>query len=192
MSNTNPFTDLLPSRGSPYSQSSVVSWSHYNDPIDGTVAGNSHIWGDASATTQMASINAIVQAAANAGLDTHDTALLLSIAYVESGFNPSAAAGTTSATGLGQFINRTGASYGLTPDNRWDLNAQAQAVVNYFIASANKADSRGQGAASIYAYWHDGLGSSGAGPGLKISNDQVMPLVSRFETALNQVAAWGQ
>ena len=194
MSGTNPFANLLASRpGAPYSQSSVVSWSHYNDPIAGTVAGNSHIWGDASETTQMASVNALIQAAANAGLSTSDTATLLSIVYVESGFNPSAAAGTTSASGLGQFIKDTGASYGLTSANRWDVNAQAQAAVGYFIAAANKADSRGQGDASIYAYWHDGLGSSGnAGAGFTISNNRVMPLVSQFETALNQAAVWGQ
>lgn len=141
----------------------------------------------------MASINALVQAAANAGLDTNDTALLLSIAYVESGFNPSAAAGTTSASGLGQFIKSTGASYGSTPANMWDVNAQAQAAVDNFIASASKANSRGQGDASIYAHWHDGLGSSGnTGVGFTISNNRVMPLVSQFEAALNQAAVWGQ
>ena len=191
MSNINSFSNLLASSpGRAYPQSQVVHWSHYNDPIvtgPGTVAGNSHIWGDASATAQMASINALIQAAANAGLDTNETALLLSIAYVESGFNPEAAAGTTSASGLGQFINATGASYGLTSANMWNVNAQAQAAVDYFIDCSNKAANRGQDTSSIYAYWHDGLGTSGiAGAGYTISNNQVMPLVSQFETALNQ------
>jgi IS66 C-terminal element/Transglycosylase SLT domain len=135
MSNTNPFAGLLASRGPAYRQSQISELSHYDDPIVGTVAGNSHVWGDASATTWMESINALIQAAGNAGLDTNHTALLLSIVRVESGLNPSAAAGTTSASGLGQLIDKTGASFGLTPANMWDVNAQAQAAVDLLMYS---------------------------------------------------------
>jgi hypothetical protein len=44
---------IVQNRGAAYRDSQIVRWSHYNDPIDtsaGRVAGNSRIWGDASAT----------------------------------------------------------------------------------------------------------------------------------------------
>jgi putative chitinase len=54
---------------------------------------------------------------------------VLAIAHTESGFNPDAAAGTTSASGLGQFVDKTGEAYSLNDNNRWDVNAQADSLV---------------------------------------------------------------
>ncbi|MBU6449680.1 MAG: transglycosylase SLT domain-containing protein [Rhodospirillales bacterium] len=148
------------------------------------MAGNSRIWGDASTATQTAAIDAIIQAAAAHNLNTSDTALLLSIVKHESGFNPDAAAGTTSASGLGQFTNSTGAEYGITAANRWNVTAQAKAAVSYFIASKNAAIKAGLDSGHIYAFWHDGINSGGTGVGARISTEEVMPNVGVFQTYL--------
>lgn len=58
------------------------------------------------------------QQARNPGMTLDQEAMVLAIAYVESGFNPDAAAGITGAKGLGQFIRKTGASCGLTDSSR--------------------------------------------------------------------------
>jgi hypothetical protein len=178
-------SDLFGSRGPAYDKPAAVS--HYNDPIltsKGTLAGNSRIWGDAPIATQTAAINALTQAAAAQNLTTGDTALLLSIVRYESGFNPDAAAGTTSASGLGQFTDSTGAGYGITASNRWDISAQIKATVDYFVAVKNKAATLGLDSSHIYALWHDGINSKGYGPGFAYSQADVMPKVGAFQTYL--------
>ena len=108
------YSELIQKKG--YAYKTVESYSHYNDPIDRAddrAAGTSRIWGDASEAVQKRAIDALIKASQQAGLDTRQTAHVLAIARVESGFNPDAAAGTTSAHGLGQFINKTGAHYGI-------------------------------------------------------------------------------
>jgi Type VI secretion system/phage-baseplate injector OB domain/Transglycosylase SLT domain len=176
---------LVTKKGAAYRDEQVVSYSHYNDPIDtsnGRLAGNSRVWGDAPPATQQASINALVNESKAAGLSKHDTAMVLAIARVESGFNPDAAAGTTSAAGLGQFVNRTGKAYGLTDENRWDVNAQAKALVQHYADNKKLATARGQGDAYIYKYHHDG--PSGEYGGLGISENKVLPLAKQFESML--------
>lgn len=88
-------------RGPAYRDDQVdLRYSRYNDPIDrspGRFAGNSHIHGDASPEVQAAVMDAIVDAAQRAGLDDKETAYVLATARFESGFNPDAAAGPTSA-----------------------------------------------------------------------------------------------
>ena len=176
---------ITPTRGPAY-HNVDSSKSYYSDPIDrfpGRLAGRSRIWGDASPEVQRAGIDAIVKAARDKGLSTHDTALALAVAYHESGFNPDAAAGTSTATGLGQFIDNTGKDYGLTDNNRWNTDDQAKALVNYFVYNRDLAAKRGLGEEYIYKFHHDGpAGESG---GLKISQNEVMPLVPGFEKALN-------
>jgi putative chitinase len=174
-------------RGAAYRESQVADWSHYDDPLDtsnGRLAGNSRIWGDASAVTQNASIEALINSAASAGLTNHQTAMVLAIAHTESGFNPDAAAGTTSASGLGQFVDKTGEAYSLNDNNRWDLNAQADSLVMHFLDNQAIAQSRAQGDEYIYKYHHDGPSRDYGG--LAISTRVVMPLVNTYETILNR------
>lgn len=129
---TSPFSTLFSPKNHVYSSSQVTDNSYYDDPItfDGTggVIGNSRISGDASAATQEASINAVIQAAASAELDAYDTALLLSILRHESGFNPDAAAGPTSATGLGQFTDATRTTFGLDDADMWNPSANQREI----------------------------------------------------------------
>jgi len=164
-----------------------VRWSHYDNAIDrspGRAAGNSRIWGDAPAATQAAAIEALVRASQAAHLDNHQTALVLAIARTESGFNPDAAAGTTSASGLGQFVDRTAAAYGLGNANRWNVDAQAAALVHHFLDNQRLAQSRHQGDEYIYKYHHDGPSADYGG--LAISTREVMPRAAAYEALLNQ------
>ena len=174
-------------RGHAYRESQVVRWSHYDNAIDrspGRAAGNSRIWGDAPGATQAAAIQALVRASQAAHLDNHQTALVLAIARTESGFNPDAAAGTTSASGLGQFVDRTGAAYGLGNANRWNVDAQATALVHHFLDNQRLAQSRHQGDEYIYKYHHDGPSADYGG--LAISRREVMPRAAAYEALLNQ------
>ena len=174
-------------RGHAYRESQVVRWSHYDNPIDrsaGRAAGNSRIWGDAPPATQAATIDALLRASQAAHLDNHQTALVLAIARTESGFNPDAAAGTTSASGLGQFVDRTGNAYGLGNSNRWNVDDQATALVHHFLDNQRLAQSRHQGDEYIYKYHHDGPSSDYGG--LTISTREVMPRAAAYEALLNQ------
>jgi LysM repeat protein len=182
---TIDYAAMYQKKGHAYRQDQVKSYSHYNEPIDrsaGRAAGNSRIWGDAPAETQRAAIDAIIKASKAAGLSTHETALVLAIASVESGFNPDAAAGTTSAAGLGQFVNRTGKAYGLDAHNRWNVDAQAKALVAHFKENQHLAKANGHGDDYIYKYHHDG--PAGDYGGLAIARRKVMPVVSKYEAVL--------
>lgn len=166
-----------------YKKKDVVSYSYYNKPlVEGGVRGNSRKGGDASEAVQKKAIQAIIKAGEDAGMSTDDIALTLAIARHESGFNPDAAAGTTSAHGLGQFVNNTGDSYGLTDDNRWDVDAQAKALVAHTIDNIKLAKSRGKPRSYVYKYHHDGPSNDYGG--LATSTNKVMPYVDRFKKLL--------
>lgn len=87
----------------------VVDWSHYDEPIDKSKAlhGNSRRWGDADLVTQAKVVHEIVHGLKAQGFNKEEVAYALSLAKVESGFNPDACAGTTSACGTFQFIDKT-------------------------------------------------------------------------------------
>lgn len=169
-------------RGPAYRDDQVVSHSHYNDPIDrspGRYAGNSHIHGDASPEVQAAVMDALVEASQRAGLDDKETAYVLATARFESGFNPDAAAGTTSAYGPGQFVRATGHSYGIADAQIGDLTRQAEALVAIYQDNAAKAKAHGQGDDYIYAYHHDG--NQASPEALALSRQHVVPYVPAFE-----------
>lgn len=174
---------MIQPHGRAYRDAQIVDHSHYRDPIDrsaGRFAGNSRVWGDASPETQSRVIDTLIESSRQAGLNARQTAHVLAIARVESGFNPDAAAGTTSASGLGQFVDRTGNHYGLNDSNRFDLPAQANALVAHYIDNLSIARSRGQGEEHVYKYHHDGPTSDYGG--LAIARAQVTPYMDQYET----------
>jgi putative chitinase len=179
----DPYLNLYAKKGAKYK--TVVEWSHYNAPIaeNGQLRGNSRIWGDATQATQRASIDAIRAAAKLAGMTADQEAMVLAIAYVESGFNPDAAAGTTSAQGLGQFIRKTGEAYGLTDANRWDANEQARALVKHTLDNYAAAKRAGLGDEYVYARHHDGSFTNNYG-GVDLAKERVIPLAQRFSDVL--------
>ena len=175
--------DLYAVKGKSYKKSQIKSWSHINDPmVEGGVRGKSRVHGDASIDTQNTVIERIIQKGTERGLSDRDIAIVLAIAKHESGFNPDAAAGTTSARGLGQFIDDTGAAYGITDDNQWDLDTQVDALIDHTLDNKTRAESKGQGEEYIYKYHHDGPTKDYGG--LKISKDKVVPLINKFEEYL--------
>lgn len=180
------YQDMVQPRGAGYRSDRVQPWSHYREPIDngeGRLHGESRRWGDATPETQSRVIDRLIESSREAGLTPRETAQVLAIARIESGFNPDAAAGTTSASGLGQFIDRTGRSYGLNNGNRFDAEAQSDALVQHYIDNRDLARSRGQGEEYIYKYHHDGPSRDYGGLGL--SNREVMPHMDQYERFVN-------
>ena len=171
--------NILASRGAAYRDSQIANHSYYNTPLQSNgVRGNSRVWGDASTNTQRSAINAIINAGRNHGMTAEQITLTTAIARHESGFNPDAAAGTTSANGIGQFVNRTGAHYDLTDANRWDINAQADALVRHTLDNIRLAERRGQGTEYVYAYHHDGPSLQYGG--LELSRQHIMPKLEEY------------
>lgn len=183
MAKSEVYDSLIQRKGFAYTDDKIKDdVTHYRDPIDATAgrpAGNSHIAGDASPEVQSRAIDALIEASQRAGLSTRETAYVLAIARLESGFNPDAAAGPTSAYGLGQFVDKTGRAYGITDANRGDLTKQAEALVAHFEDNAKLASDRGQSDEYIYKYHHDGPALDYGGLG--ISQKNVMPYVDSYE-----------
>lgn len=180
------YTNMVQPPGAAYRSNQIESWSHYREPIDESRAlhGQSRRWGDASPEVQSRVIDSLIESSREAGLTPRETAYVLAIARVESGFNPDAAAGTTSASGLGQFIDRTGKHYGLNNANRFDVDAQSDALVAHFVDNRNLARDRGQGEDYIYKYHHDGPTKDYGGLGL--SQGKVAPHLDEYEQFVNQ------
>ncbi|CAD7713265.1 hypothetical protein LMG31886_05140 [Xanthomonas hydrangeae] len=187
MTDNTIYTEMLQPRGAAYSSDRIKPWSHYREPIDsadGRLHGESRRWGDASPQTQSRVIDSLIDASQDAGLSSRETAYVLAIARVESGFNPDAAAGTTSASGLGQFIDRTGAHYGVTTSNRFDVQTQSQALVQHFIDNRDLARSRGQDEDYIYKYHHDGPSKDYGG--LALSRREIAPHLDNYTQFVDQ------
>lgn len=170
----------------------VEDWSHFNDPIpnDGQPHGNSRRHGDASPAVQAYVIESIIRECVAQGLSKVDTAHVLAIARVESGFNPDAAAGQSSASGVGQFIERTGTAYGLSDKNRFDLKDNVRALVDHYQDNKELAVARGKDAAHIYKYHHDGPSLNSGGLGL--ARKEVLPYVEAYSASpvLANLTSW--
>jgi LysM repeat protein len=180
------YTVFYASKGAAYKKEKVVKWSHYFDPVDhraGRVGGNSRIWGDASQAVQRHVIDSLIVAAKKKGFDIRRIAMLLAMANIESGFNPDASAGTTSASGLGQFINATGLEYGLHDGNRFDLAANVAAIIAYFKYNEKLVKKHGKPDVWVYKYHHDGPTRDYGGE--KLTNKKFAPLAAKYEAALN-------
>jgi hypothetical protein len=182
MTDETIYTALIQSRGREYRDSQIKDMSHYNDPIDtspGRLAGNSRVWGDASPDVQSRVIDSLIASSERAGLNAHETAYVLAIARVESGFNPDAAAGTTSAYGLGQTVDKTGSNYGITAANQDNLTMQSDVLVAMYQDNAHLAAARGQDEEYIYKYHHDGPSKDYGG--LELSRKDVIPELASYE-----------
>lgn len=165
--------------------------SHYLDPIAGNASsphGRSRRWGDIDEQGQRSVVRLLVSEAQAQGMSREETAFVLALARTESGFNPDAAAQSSSATGVGQFIDKTGEAYGITSKNRFNPRANVRATVEHvgdlFHYVKNrfgdlKAKDR---LAYTYAVYHDGPSLKHGG--LDIAEKRVMPWVKRFSVWL--------
>ncbi len=166
---------IVKERGFGYKKNQISSESYYYK------SPGSPIWGDAPIKIQIGAIDALINSSIEYGLNSRDTAHVLAIARHESGFNPNAAAGTTSATGLGQFINRTGATYEINDSNRWNVDKQANALVRHFID--NKAHAMNLPEAYIYKYHHDGWSRDFGG--LDYAKKYIIPKIGEIENVIS-------
>lgn len=160
-----------------------ASQSYFNSEIlDRPFKGNSRKAGDISLDQQEKIMEMIINTGRQQGMSNREIALTLATVRFESGFNPDAAAKSSSATGLGQFINDTGEKYGLTDENRWDVAMQVQAVVDHTQDNIEMANKKGYGEEYIYALHHDGPALDSGG--LDLSKKEVMPYVDAYEQML--------
>ncbi|MFZ4550379.1 MAG: LysM peptidoglycan-binding domain-containing protein [Aquabacterium sp.] len=103
---------LRTQRGKAYNDKQIEShsWlvlSPYIEKQPNEIAGQSRVWGDISAGNQALVIDLIIEICTRHKLAYREIAFVLLMVRVESGFNPDAAAGTTSAAGLAQYTKAT-------------------------------------------------------------------------------------
>ena len=140
--------------------------------------GNSRTIGDADKDVQEAIIDMIITIAVRYGLSYKEISYILLTTKVESGFNPDAAAGTTSAAGLAQgtvgFINDAltqsedilGFQLDLRNEEVFDAEKGCYAVVYSFLLNKSKVMESYTSDQSEYWEWlyllhHDGAYSLG-------------------------------
>lgn len=109
---TTLYEHLAVSKGKAYKPEQIKSYSWLaiapeiqKQPNE--IAGNSRIWGDISSQDQGRVIDLIIEICTRYKLSYREIAYVLLMARIESGFNPDAAAGTTSAAGIGQYTKAT-------------------------------------------------------------------------------------
>ena len=87
---------------------------------------------------QSEGVRAILFEARKAQLPIEDQAVLLAIANIESGFNPAAQAGITTACGLFQFVQRTGEMFNLSAKDCMDPWLNARAGIRHYLSNYEK------------------------------------------------------
>lgn len=174
----------------------TASYSHFNDPItffDGALHGNSRRWGDAPAETQNAVISEILNQTSLRGWSTLNQSFALALARVESGFNPDAAAGSTSASGIGQLIDATASALGLQSESRFSIQGNVGAMLDLIDQNRLIAEERFPGSTETagglalqYALYHDGPSLNYGG--LEIAQQQVVPWAEKINNWLGAQA----
>lgn len=95
------------SRGASYSEDKTWDKSFLKRfptiPVNKTPKGNSRVHGDVTSDCQKVVIDMIIGVGSRYGLNYKEIAYALLMCKAESGFNPDAAAGTTTASGLAQY-----------------------------------------------------------------------------------------
>lgn len=118
---TDIYDILRTERGAAYRKNQLFSETLYEVPIDKSrkIYGNSRVWGDISESNRRLIIDKIISVGARYHLSYKDIAYALLICKAESGFNNDASAGTTTASGLGQY----------TDDTAKDFNARSKSAL---------------------------------------------------------------
>ncbi|MGX5100605.1 hypothetical protein [Enterobacter cloacae] len=116
------YSELYASKGKAYFDSQIRDYSLlklYPD-IENTkiIRGNSRVSGDIDELSQQKIIDMLITIGVRYKLTYKEISYILLCAHVESGYNPDAAAGTTSAAGIGQFTNAF-VKYTLRNSSKW-------------------------------------------------------------------------
>lgn len=161
-----------------------ISRSYFNKPIpEGELRGKSRKSGDIDIESQQEIISKIVEYGRRMDLSNREIAIALATVRYESGFNPDAAAKSSSAVGLGQFVNQTWKDVTGGTD-RNSIDDQIQALFDLQIENTGIAERKGYGEEYIYAMHHDG--PSLQLDGLSKSKKHVMPFVPKYEKMIKE------
>lgn len=193
------------------------SWLRIRPGVDktpGRLAGNSRVVGDASKEIQSRVIDLLVELGVRYKLNYRDIAHMLLLTKVESGFNPDAAAGTTSAAGLGQYTKATadeaakvhiskrrlGFVLRLDGENVFDAQKGAYGVLlSYMICKERAVKRFGAGFEDhLYLFHHEGwyfsaneaqLGSPALKSVYEIIRKKIKPHLPLVEKMLKQASS---
>lgn len=162
------------------------------------VRGTNRNWGAAPASVQIEVMKNILDLAKARSLE--DRATLLAMARLESGFNPDAAATSSSAAGVFQLINKTALSLGLSNSDVFDAKLNIEAGIKLLdsnrqiFASRYKGLNLKESIALDYALHHDGPSLQYGG--LELAEREVLPywqgflsLVKKYEDSQNGLNA---
>ncbi|MDE2400039.1 MAG: LysM peptidoglycan-binding domain-containing protein [Burkholderiales bacterium] len=168
---------LRTQKGRAYSEKQIEnhSWLKLNPEVEkqpNEIAGQSRVWGDITTGDQALVIDLIIEIGTRYKLTYREIASLLLMVRVESGFNPDAAAGTTSAAGLAQYTKATvtearkphlskhflGFELDLSGKNVFDAERGTYgALLSYFICKQRAAKYFPDAIeANIYLFHHEG------------------------------------
>jgi murein DD-endopeptidase MepM/ murein hydrolase activator NlpD len=209
--------DLLRSKkGRSYSEDQITKYSYLSkkpaiDKPSGALAGISRVHGDASPKVQDSVIDMLIEIGARYKLPYRDIAHILLICKIESGFNPDAAAGTTSAAGLGQYTvatveeaakeniskKRLGFTLDLSGDNIFDAERGAFGVVLSYMVAKERAIKffHEKYENNLYLFHHQGwyfkptdenMEKSDTKEVLKIINKSILPYLDPIEKLLKE------
>ena len=164
----------------------VGSYSHFNEAVSAEpgIHGKSRNWGDINQSGQRQIVAQILNESTRAGLTLGEAAFALAVARTESGFNPDAASGISSAAGIGQFLDSTNRGFGVADSERFSAATNIRAMLHYLRQTLAAARKKGAGASAeqvwtrAFALYHDGpqLHAGGA----QIAQKQVVPWAERY------------
>jgi len=185
---------LVTSPGKGYRANKIKSYSHYREAIqlghDG-LQGRSRKWGDADLVVQAIVVDRVVKMCREARFTERETCLAVALCRVEAGLNPDAAAGISSACGLGQFIDDTRATLcsraGIASDDPFcvelNLVCMREALKEAFTFAGKRAQ-RGSDRYLVlaYAYHHDGPALDSGGEQIAIL--KILPWLDKTKQCL--------
>ena len=207
------YSMLVCKKGAAYPAEKIKPYSYLKrlpeiqKPTD-QLAGNSRIIGDATKETQSRIIDMAIEICARHNLTYRETAYVLGIIKIESGFNPDAAS-NESAGGLAQYTDDTArealktiysktilgfALDTVSPRDRFDAEKGIYATILSFLVCQKlaKALSPNDHEPFIYFYHHAGwyskanIEKSHKTGYVALANSKIMPLLSELENLLKQ------
>ena len=170
----------------------VYPTSRYLEPIDtsiGRLSGKSRVGGDATPEVKFTVAKLILDLSAN--LSEEQQVSLLTIASIESGFNPDAASPDSSAAGIFQIVKRTAASLDLKPSEVFEPSKNILAGIRLFQSNRQVKKELYVGRSTLeralldYALHHDGPGLNSGG--LKIAPKRVPQAYAAQKAFINQL-----
>lgn len=159
-------------------RNSIFNWPITNRAL----SGNTRRWGDADLAVQLEVMKKVLSYSRELPLE--DRALLLAIVRVESGFNPDAAARSSSAAGIFQIIRGNWENLSLRPQTVFDVDQNILAGIRLFKENIRLLDRRNptlsgdDRLALLYALHHDGPSLNAGGE--TIARKEILPYMDRF------------